>query len=196
MLTRMARTGGGSHGSIPLRLHQRNGPACRGPASPAPSAPSGCNCGQAGRQHESGHVSDTSAAAGGHIAAGRGRACGWRVTDPARRALTRLKVSSRGGPALPSGRVPAICSVSGPRSGPAPPRAGTDLAVTLHLTCSAIVRLRGERDDRAGCPPRRHAGTGTRRYGKSRREGGRSMAHAAGPHRPAARSAAACHRPP
>jgi hypothetical protein len=58
-------------------------------------------CGQVARQHESGHVSDTSAAAGGPIAAGRGRACGWRVTDPARRALTRLKVSSRGGPALP-----------------------------------------------------------------------------------------------
>ena len=40
------------------------------------------------------------------------------------------------------------------------PRAGRDLAVTLHLTCSAIVRLRGERDDRAGCLPRRAAGTG------------------------------------
>ncbi len=100
------------------------------------------------------------------------------------------------GPALPSGRVPAICSASGPRSGPAPPRAGTDLAVTLHLTCSAIVRPRGERDDRAGCLPRRAAGTGARRYSKSRREGGRRMAHAARPHRPAARSAAACHRPP
>jgi len=64
------------------------------------------DCGQIGRQHDSGHVSDTSAAAGGHIAAGRGRACGWRVTDPARRALTRLKVSSRGARPSPQAGSP------------------------------------------------------------------------------------------
>jgi hypothetical protein len=154
------------------------------------------DCGQIGRQHESGHVSDTSAAAGGHIAAGRGRACGWRVTDPARPALTRLRSLPAGpGPPPPAGSprsaVPPDRGLARRRRAP-----GRDLAVTLHLTCSAIVRPRGERDDRAGCLPRRAAGTGARRYRKSRREGGRRMAHAARLHRPAARSAAACHRPP
>src|SRR5206468_9211235 len=69
-------------------------------------------------------------AAGGHIAAGRGRACGWRVTDPARRALTRLKVSSR----------TAVWPGAAARRD-----RDRDLAVMLHLTCSAVVRPRGER---------------------------------------------------
>ena len=135
-------------------------------------------------------------AAGGHIAAGRGRACGWRVTDPARRALTRLKVSSRG--ARPSPQAGSPRSAVPPDGGLARLLAargtgpGGDAASDLLRHC----RLRGERDDRAGCLPRRAAGTRARRYSKSRREGGRRMAHAAGPHRPAARSAAACRRPP
>lgn len=80
--------------------------------------------------------------------------------DPARRALTRLKVSSGGGPALLLRPGLATCSAFGSRSGPAPPRAGRDLAVTLHLTCPGVVRPRGERDDRSGRPPRRAAGPG------------------------------------
>ena len=91
------------------------------------------DCGQAGRPHESGHVSDTCAAAGGHIAAGRGRACGWRVTAPARRALTRLKVSSRGGLGPPLGpgprdlqclRTAVWPGAAARRTGPAPPLSG------------------------------------------------------------------------
>jgi len=99
------------------------------------------DCGQVGRQHESGHVSDTSAAAGGHIAAGRGRACGWRVTDPARRALTRLKGlfprDARPSPQAGPRDLPCLRTAVWP----APPRAGTgpggDAASDLLRHCPA-----------------------------------------------------------
>jgi hypothetical protein len=111
-------------------------------------------------------------AIGRHIAAGRGRAGGWRVTGPARRALTGWRPLPGRGP--PAGPRDLRCRRTAARPGAAAP--GRGLGGEAGLIWSAIVRPSGDRDGRVGRPPRRaagtrHAGLPARRYRRSRMEG-------------------------